>query len=196
VTSDYGEVTSANSMVTINPETAIITHPVSKEELADGSSITFSVVATGADLTYSWSKDGVELMDNNNISGSSTEVLSIANVNVAYEGEYECLVTGLCSEITSNKAILTIKNTTSINDLTDMGVSIFPNPSNGIITIQFDSEIDEAVVVIYDLVGRILYHKNIITNSFMIDISDKAKGVYILKIEIENKLITSKLIVE
>lgn len=194
--SECGEATSTDAIITINPETVITAHPVSKENIENGIGTTFSVLATGADLIYKWIRNGEKLIDNNNVSGSSTELLSIASVSGAYEGEYKCEITGSCGIVTSNMALLSIENTTSIHDLTNLGVLIFPNPSKGKFTIQFDKEIDEAVVVVYDLVGKILYRKNVISNNFLMDISDNAKGVYILKIEVDKKLITSKLILE
>lgn len=63
---------------------------------------------------------------------------------------------------------------------------IFPNPSNGIISVDFD---DEFVLEIYDLTGRLLLK----ANTKQIDISHLNIGIYtVLLKDTDNKLVKSE----
>jgi hypothetical protein len=70
------------------------------------------------------------------------------------------------------------------------GVSLFPNPSNGFITID---GVKKGVITVTDFSGKIMYQ-----NSFMnhIDISKNSKGLYLLKIENEEGVFTQKIVLQ
>ncbi|MES2920349.1 MAG: immunoglobulin domain-containing protein [Verrucomicrobiota bacterium] len=106
VTNTLDSATSnpATLTVTTAPPVApsITTHPVSQTVTA-GSSVTFSVVATGtAPLTYQW-KFGVD-----DIPGETGSSLVINNVQAAITGSYTVTVTNLVNSATSSPATLTI----------------------------------------------------------------------------------------
>ncbi len=87
--------------------TTITTHPTS-QSVCPGSNVTFSVVATGAGLTYQWRKGGV------NIGGATSPSFSIIGVVAGDAGSYDVVVTGNCGNATSNAAVLTINASTVI----------------------------------------------------------------------------------
>jgi hypothetical protein len=67
--------------------------------------------------------------------------------------------------------------------------SVYPNPSNGIINIESDEDIDE--VVIHSLQGRVILKSKV----SKIDISDLSNGIYLMQIKtIDGKLGTKKII--
>lgn len=70
------------------------------------------------------------------------------------------------------------------------GVSVFPNPSNGFITVD---GVKKGTVTITDMLGQTIYQ-----SSFMnqIDISGKASGNYVLKIENEDGIFTQKILLQ
>jgi hypothetical protein len=76
----------------------------------------------------------------------------------------------------------------------DNSISIYPNPTNSIINIKCDNIIKS--IELFDVQGRILGTKMISENSEVLDISDKANGVYFLKITSENGSKVEKLIKE
>ncbi len=75
-----------------------------------GDDASFTVEASGSDLTYQWLKDGVALTDGGNISGATTATLTISNAAAADAGDYTVEVTGGCANgtVTSDPATLTI----------------------------------------------------------------------------------------
>ncbi len=77
-----------------------------------GDTVQFSVNATGsAVLMYQWRKDGSPLADGGDISGATTDLLSIANVDAADLGSYDVLVSNSCGSVSSNTASLTLHPT-------------------------------------------------------------------------------------
>ncbi len=73
-------------------------------------------------------------------------------------------------------------------------IKLFPNPTNSIITITGEVQIKN--IELYDIQGRLLLSKNINDTSSILDISDKRKGVYLLKIIGNNGSIMEKVVKE
>ena len=94
---------SGSGIVTIGAcatPTAITTQPLAQTKCT-GSSVTFSVAATGGGtLTYQWKKDG------QNISGATNSSYIISNSKTTDLGNYSVEVTGTCGTILSNNALL------------------------------------------------------------------------------------------
>jgi hypothetical protein len=77
--------------VMIEESSFVINSIQSVSEVCSGEPLTFSVDATtrGNDqIMYQWIKDGVDLVDDMNITGSMTSALNIASSEIANEGEY------------------------------------------------------------------------------------------------------------
>lgn len=78
-----------------------------------GDSVNFSVIATGAGLTYQWRKGNVDLIDGGSIAGVNSDNLSISNI-VANDAalDYNVVVTGAGAlSVTSDDASLTVNST-------------------------------------------------------------------------------------
>lgn len=102
------DVSSNIVTITVNPTTTITTQPINQSACL-GSSASFSVVATGVNLTYQWKKNG------NNIGGQTQATLTLNNITANDAANYTCLVTGTCGAPTSNAGVLSIANTASIS---------------------------------------------------------------------------------
>ncbi len=101
VTGTCGAVTSAVATLTVSPATAITTQPAN-QTVCVGQSATFTVTATGANLTYQWRKNGV------NIPGATLSMFMIASTTAGDAGNYDVVVTGACGAVTSAAATLTV----------------------------------------------------------------------------------------
>ena len=69
----------------------VIQHPKS-QRVPTGAQTTFTVEATGDDLTFQWQKNGSDVHDNSNYSGTDTKTLRIRHVKKSDGGDYRCLV--------------------------------------------------------------------------------------------------------
>ncbi len=73
--------------------------------------------------------------------------------------------------------------TTELLDEKDFStINIYPNPSNGLFTVQAEG-IHDALIDIYDMNGRLILEDILLENKVLIDLSDKEKGVYFIRIE-------------
>jgi len=73
-----------------------------------GTPVSFSVFATGTNLTYRWRKGGVNLSNGGGISGTATDTLTISSPNTTHAGDYDVAIVGDCGAITSAVATLTV----------------------------------------------------------------------------------------
>ncbi len=86
----------------------ITMQPLSLTRVA-GMTATFSVNALGDQpLFYQWQKNGTNLTDSGNISGSSTSTLTLAFLTVADDGNYSVIVSNSVHSVSSDKAALTV----------------------------------------------------------------------------------------
>jgi hypothetical protein len=90
-------------VATVNDRIVVTAQPVS-QGVCMGSTVTFSIGATGSALAYQWRKDGV------NISGATNNVYTIANAVAANDGQYDVVITNPCGVIVSSIATLSVKS--------------------------------------------------------------------------------------
>ena len=107
ITGTCGNITSNVATLTVNTAPAITTQPANLSQCA-GTNATFSVIATGAGLTYQWRKNGT------NIGGATGSTYTINNITAGDAGNYDVVITGTCGSLTSNAASLTINTPPSI----------------------------------------------------------------------------------
>ena len=81
------------------------------------------------------------------------------------------------------------------NQLADF--KLFPNPSNGVFTIEFPQEYSiNTQVIVLDLTGRILNSSEFTSKSFNINLSELSTGNYILKVVNDNKVGTKNISIQ
>ncbi|MFM8472971.1 MAG: immunoglobulin domain-containing protein, partial [Candidatus Kapaibacterium sp.] len=107
---DASLVSAMTSDFTISSGLSIVTQPSPPTRTAcQGSTVTYSVVASGASLSYQWRKDG------NNLSGASSAILTLTNVQTGQAGSYDCVVSSSCgTPATTVPVTLAIDPSTSI----------------------------------------------------------------------------------
>ncbi len=73
--------------------------------------------------------------------------------------------------------------------------NMYPNPTNGIINLEFaDNNIQK--IIISDITGKYLIKKTEIQQSEQIDLSSFESGIYIMTIQTDNEIFTTKIIRE
>jgi hypothetical protein len=73
-------------------------------------------------------------------------------------------------------------------------LSIYPNPSNGIFTMNFSGE-NSRDVVVYDLMGNVVFEKNNTTDAMVtLDLSTNANGIYLVKVVSNGEIISKRII--
>jgi len=95
---NFGEILLTNALVLdVAGITGITPKPAN---VRFGSNVTLTATTTGSDLTYQWSKGGVDLNDGPGISGTKTNALTLTNVQGDREGVYTLVVT----DVSANSA--------------------------------------------------------------------------------------------
>jgi len=82
----------------------------------------------------------------------------------------------------------------------DVSVNIYPNPNDGLFTLEVLSRVKQTEIAIYDMLGKLVYlNKNIPAgNKFQesIDLSNQPKGLYFLTIKNGEQVYTQKVMLE
>jgi hypothetical protein len=93
---------STAATLTVFPTNAAPSITTEPNSMCAQLSASFSVVASGQNLTYQWRKNGVNLTDDGRISGAKSPTLVINPVNgndVATSADgYDCVVSGACGQ--------------------------------------------------------------------------------------------------
>ncbi len=97
------------------PGPGITTQPQS-QNILKGSNAVFAVVASGqAPLAYQWSFNGINLANSSHIKGATTTTLTVSNVTVADDGNYQVVVSNSHGNIASSNATLSVLVPAAIN---------------------------------------------------------------------------------
>jgi endonuclease I/chitodextrinase len=113
--------------------------------------------------------------------------ISAPNTTYDEQGEWESFPANTFDGIGSHTSTLSTK------DLTFESFKMYPNPTNGNY-INF-SVTEDAVIHIYNVLGKLMQSSKVTRNKNNIDISKFSTGIYLLKINSGKQFITKKLII-
>jgi hypothetical protein len=112
LTSSCGNDSSAIVSLSVNTNTQITTQPIGKN-ICGNAGFTLSTVASGANLSYQWKRNGV------NIANETNSTYSKSTSSVSDTGNYTVDVNGTCGNLTSNIARINLANPISISTQPD-----------------------------------------------------------------------------
>ncbi|MEI6021630.1 MAG: T9SS type A sorting domain-containing protein, partial [Bacteroidota bacterium] len=163
--------------VTVNP-LPIINVSSSRTLICIGETV--SLTASGAN-NYTWSV----------INQPTTSVLV---VNPLVSTVYT--ITGLDNNNCSNVATFSqsVQNCDGLKENTSaITLNIYPNPSNGIFTIETQNPI---IISVYNPIGELIYHDSAEAGDFKVNLNGKANGIYVIKVQDGSRVKFVKLIKE
>ncbi len=73
-------------------------------------------------------------------------------------------------------------------------IEIYPNPSEGLVTISLSNYKDDAFVSVYDLAGNEILSERPFNESTILDLSNSSTGVYILKVRTQKGTFNKRII--
>ncbi len=159
-----------------------------------GQTVIFNDLSTNSPTSWSWniSPAGFTYVNGTNSSSQNPQVrfdnLGTYNVSLTASNNF-----GSSTE-TKNQFIKV--NTTGLAELNGEEVSIFPNPSSGIIFIN-TNDVDVLNITLSELSGKQIPSTGNIqqtSNGFSLDLSDLKSGVYLLKLNTNKGSTVEKLI--
>ena len=142
---------------------------------------TLSANQTGA--TYQW----LDCNNGNAVIPSETGQTFTATVNGNYAVEItvgSCVDTSACENITG----------VGINETANHVVSIYPNPTNGMVNINFGGNNSTVNYSISSIEGKVVETGKTSTNNITVDLSTESKGVYFIRINTESTSSVYKLV--
>ena len=133
------------------------------------------------------------------ISTTAYDALSIEVSNLLTATEYEFKAFVVCGETEYEGDVKTFTTLASLTEeLSNMlSVSLYPNPAKQSTTLEFSALNSEAKISIVNMKGQIVKTIDIQpSQSYELNLTDFASGVYYVKVITDGKIITQKLIVE
>ncbi len=182
----------ANLSISMGPE---ITSQPNDQTVDEGLNITFSVTAIGDNLSYQWEKEGID------ISGATTNTLSLSSVSLADAGAYQCSIGNDCGVEDSSIANLNVSD--SSNPLNVGGnvdrLLIYPSPAAGHFTLKLPNETSESTFVrMSDLAGKQVFVQAVKSNSdeLLVETSAFEPGTYIVSVFTGSTVMSSTLVIK
>jgi hypothetical protein len=167
-----------------------VTQPVSSH-LPHGGNTTYSVVSTISSASYQWQGNaGMGFVDLSNAGpylGVNTANLTVTGVAATMNNyQYRCIVgNGYCVD-TSTIASLT----TSIQELSDViQISLYPNPSTKLVTVHIINQFHHAQMHVFNSVGQLEATIELNAEKTGFDISAYPKGMHIVRLQVDGKVI-------
>jgi len=132
--------------------------------------------------------------------GTAGDMLPTTSHMITFGYNYGATVLGSGSNITAagltifkNAALILTQLPLGVKEstLASGSVSVSPNPTSGIVTVNSASEVK--AITVFDCNGRQVLSAN---NTTTVDLSSQAKGVYMVQVQTENGSTTKKVVVE
>jgi uncharacterized repeat protein (TIGR03803 family) len=115
VSNSFGSVTSTTALLTVTSSVPVITLQPKNQTALSGATATFQVGAVGNfPLYYQWQLNGNNITDSTNIIGTTTTILTIANVSSVNTGTYSVIVSNSLGRVSSAGAVLTLCTLTNL----------------------------------------------------------------------------------
>ena len=108
VTNLVGSVISSNATLAINLKPTFIVQATNRWAKEGSNTIFRATVSGTAPISYQWFKNGSALTDEGNISGSVSNVLTVANLTTNDSGNYFLTVSNIAGSASSSNATLTV----------------------------------------------------------------------------------------
>lgn len=165
-----GRISKKDVIVAPLPSISVVSNP---STICAGQSATLT--ASGGS-TYNWS------------TGATTpDIIVSPTTTTMYT------VTGTSSKGCSNNKVysLIVESCTTLNEGELKLVNIYPNPTNGILHIDFPGYSDEVAVMVINSLGELIFDKKVSKEETVIDLNELISGVYFVKISLneEQKMI-------
>jgi hypothetical protein len=110
-------VNSANAVLVVNEAITITGQPDNNQVVCNGGNVSFTVAASGTNLTYQWRRDGVNLNNGGVVSGATSATLTLSGAAIADAGDYTVVISGAspCTPVTSQVAKLVVNRVVTIS---------------------------------------------------------------------------------
>lgn len=188
---NFGCMATSNSVIVASIANPVATITAPNYNLCLGSVVLKA--SGGANMKWQWYKNGVAVTGATSSSYTATEAANY-EVNVLNP-------TTACSKQSAPATVTNACKTGSESDVREPQIELFPNPSNGLITIKITQEGSAIVMLhVYDVTGREmisrnegLQYGNYVTT---IDLENQPSGIYLLHAIIGHVAVRREVVVQ
>ena len=175
-TQTLANVNGCDSVVTLN--LTITAGPVAVAvNNGDG---TLSATGTG---TYQW----IDCGTNSPVPGATA-----ATFTPSANGDYSVIVTdGTCDDTSA----CVNYNSVGLNENGSYAIQVYPNPTNGLLHINFGQELSDAYIVITNVLGEQVYAENLTGANHQLQL-DQASGIYFVNVYTHGSLISTVRVIK
>jgi hypothetical protein len=146
------------------------------ETAGNDGSITLAVSGGTGPYTYSWS-NGSQSQNQFGLS-AGTYTVTVTDANGC-----------------STSADITLNSNVSIAEQVQEGFNLFPNPTNGVVTIEFEAIDVFTNYIVSDALGKTIDMAGIHSSKVLIDLSNLQKGVYFIRLIDKNNTVRTERII-
>ncbi|MBK8341895.1 MAG: T9SS type A sorting domain-containing protein [Bacteroidetes bacterium] len=172
-TSDCSSATSEPIFVNVFKNPKAIISAAGPTTFCVGGSVTLNVSPV-AGCSYQWYKDALL------IPGATA-----TNYLATTAGIYKCIVTKIVTGCFKNSAGIVINVPCKEGDeiIDNFDFSVYPNPANEFVNIQFNSDIyNNEIVAVFDATGKKHFTSVVTDDQAQINITILAQGLYLVKL--------------
>jgi hypothetical protein len=178
-TNQYNCNTTAAITVSVNPNPNVKIQ-IDNNLICQGDAIVLS--GSGA-LTYQWYTSSNFILTGNPVTSIP---LTTGNYTVTGTDANGCTGTDIAS--------ISVEVCPGFSELSHTGsIRVYPNPTSGDFTVEMNSGLDKTIEVT-DLTGRVILSGSTVENTFNVNISELAGGLYYVKVTSGNAIDVIKII--
>ena len=97
----------------------------------------------------------------------------------------------------SNRGSTTVAFSLGINGMETQAISLFPVPANDVLSVSLQNVmLDNTTIDIYSALGALVLSQAIDHKSSVLDVSNLAKGIYVVKVTASSGVLTTRFIKE
>lgn len=172
-------VVSCANLIQTQPQSIIV---------PKGNDGNFQVVSKTSNTTYQWQiNNGLGFNNVSNggqFAGATTNNLNIKTVTFNNDNLlFRCLLKdSICLDTTANATLNTTWAVGINSDINSNLISVFPNPTLGLINLKADASLVGLNYIIYDQIGRAIITGKLKGENTMIELGELSKGIYLFSI--------------
>ncbi len=196
-TSSWGEVEDYTiTLVSSGGGSAPVTNFVADQTtVPEGTTVNFTDLSTNSPTSWAWTitpGSGWAYTGGTNAGSQNPSVL----FSTAGTYTVELTATNASGSDTETKtSYITVTAGSSIDENSLNNISIYPNPTNGMITVNLNQvNVDIERVELRDITGRIISVVDNVNGNVEFDLSNQPSGVYFVTVNSLNTVITKKIV--